>query len=309
MSVLNIRKAQREGARVLIGIAGISGSGKTYTAIKLAYGLAGGNGKKVGFLDTENKRGSLYADIVDDPFLIGDLYAPFSPGRYIDAIREFQEAGVEVLVIDSISHEWEGTGGCEEIANAHNKRVLGWQKAKAEHKRFMNVLLQSNLHIIACIRARDKVDFSDSNNPKPLGVQPICEKNFMFEMTASLMMHDQGSRQSVLKCPADLTGILGRQTDYISEQDGVALREWIAGGKRVDANLERHKNALQAASEAGLEALKAAWTTVPPNYQKKLGKDFLDQMKAAAQAFDDAAKKQVDVPALVDALNAEEDPL
>ena len=309
MSVLNIRKAQREGARVLIGIAGISGSGKTYTAIKLAYGLAGGNGKKVGFLDTENKRGSLYADIVDDPFLIGDLYAPFSPGRYIDAIREFQEAGVEVLVIDSISHEWEGTGGCEEIANAHNKRVLGWQKAKAEHKRFMNVLLQSNLHIIACIRARDKVDFSDSNNPKPLGVQPICEKNFMFEMTASLMMHDQGSRQSVLKCPADLTGILGRQTDYIGEQDGAALREWIAGGKRVDANLERHKNALQAASEAGLESLKAAWTTVPANYQKKLGKDFLEQMKAAAQAFDDAAKKQVDVPALVDALNAEEDPL
>src|ERR1700761_1454166 len=94
--VVNIRKAKRAGARLVIGLSGISGSGKTKTALLLAYGLANGDGSKVGFLDTENRRGSLYADndlysMVQqqlglanpaEPFLIGDLDAPFSPQRY-----------------------------------------------------------------------------------------------------------------------------------------------------------------------------------------------------------------------------------
>lgn len=286
MSVINIRKAQREGARMVIGIAGVSGSGKTYSAIKLAYGLAGGKGDKVGFLDTENRRGSLYADIVTDPFLIGDLYAPFSPQRYIDAIHEFQKAGVEVLVIDSVSHEWEGTGGCEEIASAASNKVIGWQKAKEQHKRFMNVLLQSDMHVIVCIRAREKIDFSDPKNPRPLGIQPVCEKNFMFEMTASLMMRDKGAAQDVLKCPADLMPILGRGKGYLTDQDGVKLRDWIAGGNALDPEVERHRNMLQSTTEQGASALKKAWEGTPAEIRKELGRGFLDQLKLAAEAFD-----------------------
>jgi hypothetical protein len=306
MSVINIRKAHREGARVVVGIAGISGSGKTFTAIKLAYGLANGDGSKVGFLDTENRRGSLYADIVEQPFLIGDLYAPFSPQRYIDAILEFQKAGVEVLVIDSISHEWEGTGGCEEIANAANSSVVGWKRAKADHKRFMNVLLQSNMHIVVCIRAREKMDFTDAKNPRSLGIQPIQEKNFMFEMTASLLMWDSGGRQDVLKCPADLLPILGRSKGYITEQDGYALRAWIDGGKKLDPNLEKYRNTLQSITEQGLEALKEAWGKTPSTVQRTLGKAFLEQLKASAVAFDES-KKKTSAPASVDRFNTESD--
>src|SRR5262245_53198485 len=89
MSVIQIREAERAGARLVIGLAGISGSGKTYSALQLAYGLAGGNAKKVGLLDTENRRGSLYANALKNRagdvqrFLIGDLFAPFSPERYV----------------------------------------------------------------------------------------------------------------------------------------------------------------------------------------------------------------------------------
>lgn len=303
MSVINIRKAQRDGARIVIGLAGQSGSGKTYTAIKLAYGLAGGKGDKVGFLDTENRRGSLYADIVSDPFLIGDLYAPFSPQRYIDAIRAFQDAGVEVLVIDSVSHEWEGTGGCEEIAGAATNKVVGWQRAKEQHKRFMNVLLQSDMHIIACIRAREKVDFSDPKNPRPLGIQPISEKNFMFEMTASLMMLDSGRHQQVLKCPSDLVPILGRGNGFITENDGAALREWIAGGNRVDPDIERHRNILQSTTQKGMAALQAEWTSTPAYIRKSLGQEFLDQLKAAASAFEVIGEP--DRPASVERFNNE----
>jgi len=303
MSVIQIRKAQREGARMVIGIAGVSGSGKTYTAIKLAYGLAGGRGDKVGFLDTENRRGSLYADIVTDPFMIGDLYAPFSPQRYADAIREFQSAGVEVLVIDSISHEWEGTGGCEDIANSSTNKVIGWANAKAAHKRLMNVLLQSDMHVIVCIRAREKIDFSDPKNPRPLGIQPICEKNFMFEMTASIMMMDGGRVQVPTKCPSDLMGILGRGQGYITESDGADLRKWIAGANQTDPAVEYARNVLQSTTEQGGAALRAAWEGTPAAIRKTLGREFLEQLKKAAEAFESVGQNAE--PETVSRFNAE----
>ena len=302
MSIIQIREAKREGARLVIGIAGVSGSGKTYTALQLAYGLANMNAGKVGFLDTENKRGSLYADSLPSPFLIGDLYAPFSPRRYAEAIKEFQAAGVEVLVIDSVTHEWEGSGGCEEIASNTNSRMADWKKAKAEHKVFMNVLLQSDMHIIACIRAREKVDFTDPRNPRPLGIQPIQEKNFMFEMTASLLMQDAGKSQCVLKCPDELSAILGRGQGYLTSEDGIALRKWVDGGAQLDPEIERHKNALQTVTESGLEALKAAWSAVPANVRQALGKDCLSRLKSAAAEYDEQ-RKTVEPPSVISALN------
>lgn len=313
MAVIEIRKAQREGARMVIGLAGQSGSGKTYSAIQLAYGLAGGVGEKVGFLDTENRRGSLYADTVTDPFLIGDLYAPFSPQRYIDAILEFQKAGVEVLVIDSVSHEWEGTGGCDEIASGSSNKVIGWANAKSQHKRFMNTLLQCDMHIVACIRAREKVDFTDPRNPVKLGVQPICEKNFMFEMTASLMMYDGGRAQDVMKCPADLIPILGRGKGFITQDDGFALRNWVSGARQLDDGVERHRNSLLSITQQGLAALEAAWKQVPKAVRTALGKEYLDQLKASASAFDEMARGPV-APASVERFNndvavGEDDPL
>lgn len=158
MGILTIREAHREGAKLLIGLAGVSGGGKTYSAIMLGYGLANKNAKKLGFLDTENRRGSLYSDILPngERFLIGDLLPPFSPDRYCTAIKEFQAAKVDVLVIDSASHEWFGEGGCCDIADAAlkaGKKTADWIRAKAAHKRFMNTLLMSDMHIIVCFRA------------------------------------------------------------------------------------------------------------------------------------------------------------
>lgn len=298
MSVLNIRKAQREGARLVVGISGISGSGKTYTALQLAYGLAGYDASKIGFLDTENRRGSLYADSLKDAggnvqrFWIGDLDAPFSPQRYIDAILEFQKLGVEVLVIDSVTHEWEGVGGCEEIATAGNPRLPDWRRAKSEHKRFMNAMLQSNMHIIACIRAREKVAVSKVEGKtvvEPLGVLPVCEKNFMFEMTASLMMWSEGKAQQVLKCPAELRSILGRERDYITAADGKSLRDWVDGGEHVDPAVEHARNTLRTTTEQGMSALQAAWQALPASVRKQISPDGKcpDDLKSAAKAFDE----------------------
>lgn len=299
-----IRKAERQGARLLIQLSGVSGSGKTYTALQMAYGLAGKDASKVVMIDTENRRGSLYADTLPGQAQFGiiDFYAPFSPARYIEAIEAACQGGAEVIVIDSVTHEWESEGGCEWIAN--QTRFPDWKRAKAEHKRFMTYMLQSPAHIIACTRAREKVDFSDPKNPRPLGIQPIQEKNFSFEATVSLMMHDQGWRRDVLKCPAELQSVLGLAEGYIGVDQGLALRQWVDGGVVVDPQVEHHRGLLLNVTEKGMDALKAAWSSTPAAIQKKLGAAFLDQLKASAKAYDDSrAPAAPEVPAAVGALN------
>lgn len=295
MSVININLAERAGARLVVGIAGISGSGKTRTALEIAYGLANYDSKKIGFLDTENRRGSLYADALKNAagdvqrFFIGDLAPPFSPQRYIDAILQFQAAGVSVLIIDSGSHEWEGTGGCEEIA-AVNPRMPDWKTAKQEHKRFMNALLQSDMHIILCLRAREKVEITKVDGKTvitSLGIMPICEKNVMFEMTASMMMMDSGKQQMVMKCPEELMPLLGRGKGYITPADGKALRDWVDGAKAVDKEAEHARNSLQTITEQGAASLATAWGKLPKRIQKILDSDGTKAtLKASAEAYD-----------------------
>jgi len=266
MAVLNIRPAESGQSKAVIGIAGQSGDGKTYTALLIARGMVN-KASEIGFLDTENKRGSLYADILDDKFLIGDLYPPFSPSRYAEAIREFQEAGVKVLVIDSVTHEWEGDGGCDDIANAPKadgtpRKVSNWIGAKREHKKFMNVLLQSNMDIICCIRAREKTDFKDPAKPVSLGIQPICEKNFMFELTASIMMVNQGKTQIPLKVPSFLKDSFGNGNGYLGIETGKKIRQWLEQGEKEDPVIAKIKSEALLTCEKGTEALTLLWNSL-----------------------------------------------
>lgn len=296
-----VRKAERQGARLLIQLSGVSGSGKTFSALQLAYGMTGGDASKIVLIDTENRRGSLYANALPQPFNIIDFYAPFSPDRYIEAIDAACAAGAEVIVIDSVTHEWESEGGCEWIAN--QTRFPDWKRAKAMHKRFMTHMLQSQAHIIACTRAREKVDFSDPKNPRPLGIQPIQEKNFSFEATVSLLMHDQGKRQDVLKCPAELQAIMGRGQGYISAQDGTALRNWVDGAVKVDPAIEQARGQLLNVCEQGLEAFKAAWNAKTPSIRKALGSAFRDSCAASAAAYDEQRQPEVSDNAAFAGLN------
>lgn len=311
MAVFEIREAQREGARLVIGLQGMSGSGKTRTALELAYGLAGFDSRKIGFIDTENRRGSLYADCLRDasgkvqPFMIGDLTPPFSPQRYIDAIEAFERAGVDVLVIDSGSHEWAGQGGCFDIANAGGGRP-DWLKAKGEHKRFMNVMLQSPMHIIVCIREAPKMDFkTDPKKPTSLGLQPIQEGQFVFELTASLQMWNQGKEQVVLKCPEELLPILGREQGYITPRDGKALRDWVDGGKIEDPQVAKWRGRLNVVCEQGETALAAAWKQTPDGIRSALGDGFYATALASAQAFDQQRKEATGNDGAVDDLNSQ----
>lgn len=266
---LEFRKATRRAVPLIISIAGPSGSGKTYSALLLAKGLAGAG--RVGMVDTENRRGSMYVDspgiraALPDGFEILDLDPPFTPARYIECIQAAEKAGISVLVIDSGSHEWEGTGGCCEIAEKA-KGMADWKTAKLQHKKYMNCLLSTTMHVIVCLRARDKVrvlkagdpliDGSDAKAEKtmvvPLGLQPICEKSFAFEMLVSLLLNEQSHCATPLKCPEPLAHLFtGRR--LITRADGEAIGQWNDGAPKADPMDGVSKRARLAAEE-GTEA-------------------------------------------------------
>lgn len=292
MALLEIKKAVRGQSKSIIGIAGTSGSGKTLTALLIARGMVK-DASEIGFLDTENKRGSFYADALDTPFMIGDLYPPFSPKRYSDAIKEFQAAGIKVLIIDSITHEWEGEGGCDDIAQSAidaGKKMANWISAKREHKAFMNTLLQCNMHIIACIRAREKTDFKNPKEPISLGIQPVCEKNFMFEMTASFLMLNEGKQQQFIKIPSFLRKAFGNGDGYLGIDTGKEIIKWINQGEAQDPEIARIKSEMLLACEFGVEAIATIWNGITAE-QKKVLAFHKEMCKESALAYEKQAKE------------------
>ena len=129
MSAFTFRPAVRENVGLLIGLAGASGSGKTYTAMRLAAGIAGD--KPFCVIDTEAGRAKHYADMFR--FDHGDLTPPFSPDRYADAIMAADKAGYPVIVVDSVSHVWAGDGGVLDWQDKELDRMAGddWKKREA----------------------------------------------------------------------------------------------------------------------------------------------------------------------------------
>ena len=163
MTTFEIKKAERKGSKVFVQLAGLSDSGKTYSAIQLARGLVGEKGK-IGFIDTEQRRASHYADVAGG-FDVIDMTAPFSPENYIKATKTFKDAGFDCLIIDSMSHEWDGIGGvlnmAEEQKSSKGYALKGqakWLKPKLEHKKMMNFLLQSDMHIICCYKCKEPME-------------------------------------------------------------------------------------------------------------------------------------------------------
>ena len=154
-------KAVRRGTHLLIGLAGGTGSGKTYSAMLLATGI--GNGAPFLMIDTEAKRALHYADQFD--FEHQSLGPPFTPAKYDAAVRAGAKRGFSVIVIDSASHEWEGAGGVLEMAEAdHAKPPGNWIKPKAAHNRMVNGFLQANCSLICCLRAQEKLDLSEKDD-------------------------------------------------------------------------------------------------------------------------------------------------
>ncbi len=289
---LQFKKAVRKSVPLIMSISGTSGSGKTYSALLLAAGLAGPKGR-VGFIDTENQRGCFYADspgimtALPNGFDILDLDAPFSPARYIEAIDAAEKAGINVLVIDSGSHEWEGTGGCSDIADRDKGR---WNNAKRANRKYVYRLLYSTMHIIVCLRAREKskiIPKHESASGKEevisLGVLPVCEKNFVYEMLLSIQLDERTHHAIPVKVPEPLMAVFNGSR-LITKADGERIRQWNETGAAGD-QLDRLQKQARAAAEEGVDAYKAYFSSLTPAHRKML-EPWHAENKAIAERAD-----------------------
>jgi hypothetical protein len=245
------RPAKRENVPLFLSVSGGTGSGKTYSALRLARGIA--NGKPFAAIDTENGRMLIYADEFPE-MMHAKIDAPFRPSKYTEAIDAadafLAKQGVpmenRVILVDSASHEWYGEGGCldwhDELMNGDQKKNLtAWIEPKKAHKRMVTRLLRVEAHVILCFRAEPKVEAVKNNGrieivPKASlvgldGWIPIAEKNLPFEATASfLCMADQPGIPKPIKLPNKLQPLVPLNAP-LDEKVGRALAEWAAGAK------------------------------------------------------------------------------
>lgn len=248
MSV-TFRPAVRENVSLLIGLAGPSGGGKTYSAMRLATGLA--QGKRFAVIDTEAGRALHYADTFT--FDHADLRAPFRPKAYADAIQAADQAGYPVILVDSASHEWEGDGGIldwqedefQRMGARDSMKMLSWQEPKKDHRKMLTRLLQVRAHVILCFRAADKVEMAKVDGktvvrPKQTltgldGWVPICEPRLPYELTlSSLLLPDMPGVPRPIKLQEQHRPLFALDRP-ITEETGRLLAEWAAGAKPAAA--------------------------------------------------------------------------
>lgn len=292
-SIVTFAPARREGSHCLISMEAFSGDGKTYSAIMLMRGLVGPTGK-FGLLDTETGRGKIYANLAGG-FQYAELTPPFTPERYIASIKAAEVAGLSGLIIDSASHEWEGIGGIGEIADANNLKGLNkWAKPKARHKKFVQTLLTTRMHIIVCLRAKEKMIQGKDDTGKEVIVSggwfPIQEKGFGYEMTVRLFF-GHGAVKGVpelKKCPQDLLGAFPAGAQ-VSIDTGTRIAEWVKGGTPVDAEAVTLKRDAEEAAEGGEAVLDAYILRLTKSQKVKLAPFGANLRSIAVQADKDAA--------------------
>ena len=158
-----LRKASKQAKKLRILFSASSGSGKTYGALKTAYGLCG-DWSKICVIDTERDSASLYADMGE--FNTINLSAPYTPERFIEAIKAAEDAGMEVIIVDSITHEWNGEGGCLEIHNRLGGEFRHWGVVTPRHNRFIDAILTSKCHVFCTVRRKEEYALSSSGSGK-----------------------------------------------------------------------------------------------------------------------------------------------
>lgn len=233
--MFKIEPADRSKSKVCIALAGESGTGKTLSSIRLARGLVGDKGK-IGYIDTEQHRASLYAGYYGG-FDVINLEPPFSPERYEEAVKTFKDAGYDVVVIDSMSHEWEGEGGVLDMAEnqtySSGKAMVGmdkWVKPKMAHRKMMNFIMNCGMNIIFCYRVKyNMIEEIDEKGKKKVFRSDVPslvrEPNANYDITVDLCLNHNKVPEIAGKCPEALEWMFGRE--MITEQVGANIIEWL----------------------------------------------------------------------------------
>lgn len=223
------QKAQRSAVKLKIGVQGPSGSGKTFSALRLAKGL----GKKIALVDTENSSASLYADKFD--FDTVTMHPPYTVEKYFKAIEEAEKAGYDVLILDTISHEWIGEGGLLDKKAVMDSRpgsnsYTNWNNLTPIHRKFLSRILNSKLHIISTMRSKQAYLLQQNEKGKQVpvktGMEPEQRDGVEYEFTTVFNLE----MDHVAKPSKDRTGLFNGFESMITEDTGALFVEWLNSG-------------------------------------------------------------------------------
>lgn len=266
---MEIRKAQRMKAKLRLGIAAPSGAGKTYSALLMAFGLGG----KVGLIDTEHGSGDLYAHLGD--YSVIGIEAPYTVAKYTAAVKAFEEAGFNTIIIDSLSHAWAGDGGLLDkqgkMADRGTNSFAAWRTITPEHNALVDAMLASPAHIIATMRAKQdyvlEVNDKGKQMPKKVGLAPVQREGMEYEFTVMLDV----DMKHVASASKDRTGLFDGRYFTINQDTGKELLTWLetgAAGPDIEAIVNGVRNS------ATLDILKSSWEAalqmLPSQYRARI---------------------------------------
>ncbi|MCP9762987.1 AAA family ATPase [Lacihabitans soyangensis] len=276
---MKLEIVKREQAKIKIGLQGASGSGKSYSALLLAYGMLQ-DWSKIAVIDTENKSASLYSHL--GRFYLIDFKPPYSPERYLQAVNLCIQAGIEVVIIDNISMEWEF------ILEAHSQlsgnSYTNWAKFTPRHQMFINAILQADIHIICTLRAKQDYVLTPNKDgklvPEKVGMKAIQRDGVDYELTLVFEL-DQKHNAVATK---DRTGLFEGMPDFkISQETGRTIVEWC---KQGEITVRDYANLIKACDT--LEELRNFYESVAMEVQTQFKDEFnlrQSQLKSFTQNY------------------------
>jgi hypothetical protein len=257
---MELRQAQRRQAKIKLALQGASGTGKTFSALLLASGIT--NYPKIAVIDTENHSADLYAHLGN--YNVLQLSKPFTPERYIKAIEVCEAAEMEVIIIDSITHEWEGSGGILDLhGNMAGNSFTNWSKITPRHNGFVQKILESPCHIISTIRTKSDYTLTDKNGkmvPEKVGLKGIQRDGIDFEFT---IVFDLDIKHNAT-ANKDRTGLfMDKPEGIITPEYGKRILHWCDAGVGIDEVIRQIKTA------TSVEKLREIYNSYP-EYRSKI---------------------------------------
>jgi hypothetical protein len=279
MTKFAIKKATKEQSRLRMAIHGPSGAGKTFSALKIATNL----GQRICLVDTETGSASKYGDKFD--FDVCEINGDYHPDRLVEFLAEAPKEGYDVIVIDSGSHFWNGSGGFLELVDAEVKRAVGrggkadsfnaWKVVDPVYKRLVHAIQTCKAHVIITLRA--KTEYSKENGKvQKLGLAPEMRDNFQYEMDVEGML-DNDHNLVIGKTRCDTLD--GKVFKKPGKDVAEILAAWLGSGAvRVEAATVEPENNVVDELVARLEAAKdadeiAAIKSDANKQRDRLGKD------------------------------------
>lgn len=237
-----IRKAQRKVTKARVGITGPSGSGKTLSALLMAYGMTG-SWDKIGLIDTENRSADLYAETMKAGVHIGefekiDIEPPYTTEKYIEAIKAFEDYGVEVIIIDSLSHAWAGEGGLLEQKDQTSKvggknSYTAWAEMTPKQNKMVESILKAKCHVLTTMRSKTEyvLEANDKGKqaPRKVGMAPVQRDGLEYEFTMVMDL----TADHIATVSKDRTGLFDGLYFTPDVDSGKKLIEWLESGEKL----------------------------------------------------------------------------